>query len=69
MTVLAFSNQEDGAHLTLIDGVASPSACLATLGVRGNENSDCPLMKGECKGEYSEYGNKKKKKGKTGLVS
>lgn len=61
MTVLAFSNQENGAHLTLIDGVASPSACLATLGGQWNENSDCPLVKGEHKGEYSEYGNRKKK--------
>lgn len=68
MTVLAFPNQENSAHLTLTDGVASPSACLATLGARWNEKSDCPLVKGEPKGEYSECGNRKKKD-KTGLVS
>lgn len=66
MTVLAFSNQENSAHLTLTDGVASPSACLATLGARWNEKSDCPLVKGEPKGEYSECGNRKKKKTKLG---
>lgn len=38
MTLLALSNQENSAHLTLIDGVDSPSAFLAALGAWWDKN-------------------------------
>lgn len=68
MTVLALTNQENSAHLTLIDGTASLSAYLAVLGAWWNKISDCSLMKEEPEGEYNECCNRKKR-GKIGRVS
>ena len=44
MIVLALLNQEKSAHLTLIDGVASLSACLAALGAWWKKKSDYPRL-------------------------
>lgn len=62
MTVLALTNQGNSAFLTVIDGIASLSACLAASGAWWNKISGCSLMKEEPEGECNECGNRKKKR-------
>lgn len=69
MTVLVLSNQENSTHLTVTDGFASPSACLAALGTWWNKKVTAYWLKKNLTGNTVNVATgkgRKKKKAKLG---